>query len=310
MLNKKKQISCIASYHLDYLTCGVARVNEKISRLTKLPIFYFLDTPKGAFPLLSIKFNEFTKNDLHKLLIWSKKNKGSFDTFIHGMEFNSLENEILSYARRNIACNSEIFNLMNKLELPEVHTSCCPDSNLAENHLQIKKGFKILSFGMAHKILEEKYEILKNVFDRLHKNFHLNFSTAIHDGFDLEKSFISTEKFIKNKFKNRGIFLGMLSDDALLNHLLESDFFVTFFPNGYRENNTSINTAFANEICVITNVDHLSPKWLIHGHTFLDINKLEDFSFDPLEIKKIAYNGHIVYKKNINWEKVKKYIFT
>ena len=47
-----------------------------------------------------------------------------------------------------------------------------------------------------------------------------------------------------------------------------------------------------------------------HFITFLDINKLEDFSFDPLEINKIAYNGHLVYKENINWEIVKKHIFT
>ncbi len=306
----EKKISCISSYHLDYLTCGVARFNEKVSRLTNLPVFYFLDVPKGSFPLLSIKFNEFTKDDLDKLLNWCEKNKGNFDTYIHGMENNSLENKILSFARRNIACNSEISILMNKLELNNVHTSCCPCSNLAENHLQIKDGFNILSFGMAHKILEEKYDTLKNVFDKLQKDFHLSFSTAIHDGFELEKSFLSTEKFIKNKFNKRGIFLGMLSDDAIINYLLESDFFVTFFPNGYRENNSSINTAFENKICVITNVDHLSPKWLVHGHTFLDINKLEDFSFDPLEINKIAYNGHLVYKENINWEIVKKHIFT
>ena len=43
----KSKIDCIASYHLDYLTCGVARVNEKIKTINKLKVYHFLRYPKS-----------------------------------------------------------------------------------------------------------------------------------------------------------------------------------------------------------------------------------------------------------------------
>ena len=66
---------------------------------------------------------------------------------------------------------------------------------------------------------------------------------------------------------------------------------------------TLVNTAFENKICVI-NIDKHSPEWMIHGETFLDINKIKNFNLSKKRILQIANNGHKVYKKNINWEKV------
>ena len=300
----KNKVNCIAAYHLDYLTCGVARANQKISLLAKIKVFHFTKVPKTSFPLLSIKFSEFSKNDIEKLVTWSKKFKGKFDTYIHGLDGKKKEIFILNNARKNIACNNEIANIMLKFGLNNVISSSCPCSNLAKNLLPFQKGYKILSFGMAHKIITNKYSKLNKFFQKKNINFSLKFSTAIHDGFDLDKSFRDTEKFIEKVFGNKGMFLGMLSDDAIINYLKQADFFATFFPNGYRENNSSVNTAFANKICVITNIDKNSPKWMIHGKTFLDINKLNKFEITRKKILKIAHNGNKMYKKNINWENV------
>lgn len=300
----KSKVNCIAAYHLDYLTCGVARVNKKISLISKLKIYYFTKVPKNSKPLLSIKFSEFKENDLNNLVKWSKKFKGKFDTYIHGMDRKKKEIIILKNARRNIACNNEIAEDMINLGLNNVISSCCPCSNLAKNLLPFQRGYKILSFGMAHKILENKYLKLLKFFKKSEIEFSLKFSTAIHDGFELDESFKSTEKFIEKVFGNKGMFLGMLSDDALIYYLKQSDFFVTFFPNGYRENNTSVNTAFENKVCVITNVDKNSPKWLVHGETFIDINRINKDHFSKNKILKIAKNGNKIYKKNVNWQNV------
>lgn len=300
----KSKIDCIASYHLDYLTCGVARVNEKIKIINKLKVYHFSKVPKKSTPLLSIKFSEFNNTELIKLYSWSKYFKGNFDTFIHGFDGKKKEIEILKNSRRNIACNNEIAKKMTDIGFKNVISSCCPCSNLAKNLSPFNEGYKILSFGMAHKILTRKYNKLKNFFNDSCSKYSIRFSTAVHDGFDLEKSFLLTEQFISRAFGNKGMFLGMLSDDALIHYLKRSDFFATFFPNGYRENNTSVNTAFENKICVITNIDKYSPKWMVHGETFLDINKMKEFNLNKKRILQIANNGHKVYKENINWKNV------
>lgn len=298
------QPDCIASYHLSYLTCGVARVNEKLHRLTGLPVVHFSKVLDDQKPLLSLKFNEFSSSDIEALGAWSEKFKGSFDTFVHGFDGYSHEVMILKNARRNIACNSEVAQIMRQTNCHNILVSSCPCSNLADCDNPVEATFNIMSFGMAHKFIVKRYEQLKLALIKNEIDYRVNFSTAVHDGFDLDESFLVTEKTVNEIFGNRGVFLGILSDNVLIQYLKNVDVFATFFTHGYRENNTSVNTAFEQGKCVITNIDELSPSWMVHGDTFLDIDKIGDVDFSKEFIADVAKRGLNAYRKNINWEKV------
>jgi hypothetical protein len=65
---------------------------------------------------------------------------------------------------------------------------------------------------------------------------------------------------------------------------------VAFFPNGVRENNTTVMSAMAHGCAVISNLDELSPSWMKHGQTIFDINKLETFP-EVAQIETVRKNA-------------------
>jgi hypothetical protein len=67
---------------------------------------------------------------------------------------------------------------------------------------------------------------------------------------------------------------------------------VAFFPNGVRENNTTVMSAMAHGCAVISNLDSLSPSWMKHGHNIFDINKLENFP-DAAQIASVRKNAQL-----------------
>jgi hypothetical protein len=52
---------------------------------------------------------------------------------------------------------------------------------------------------------------------------------------------------------------------------------VAFFPGGVRENNTTVMSAMAHGCAVITNVDELTPPFMVHDRTVFDVHRLERF---------------------------------
>ena len=55
---------------------------------------------------------------------------------------------------------------------------------------------------------------------------------------------------------------------------------------------------------VATNIDEFSPDWLIHGETFIDINRIHTTPLTRENIRRIGKNGQFKYRSNISWERV------
>ena len=65
-------IDCIAGYHLNPWTCGIAKFNTILARHLSLPVVGIGSTELKGYkrPLLSLKLSEFTPEDAQALYEW------------------------------------------------------------------------------------------------------------------------------------------------------------------------------------------------------------------------------------------------
>src|SRR2546425_8862980 len=70
-------IDCIAGYHLNPWTCGIAKFNSILARRLDVPVVGIREVDLAAFrrPLLSIKLSEFTPADAATLDVWTGANR-------------------------------------------------------------------------------------------------------------------------------------------------------------------------------------------------------------------------------------------
>ena len=94
----------VLGYHLNPLTCGVAKFNLMLARRLQVPMLGLFDS-RGAtlrHPLLSLKLSEFTETDIAALVAavetaaWSRR----FSVFLHAWTDTPVEQLLLSRAAR------------------------------------------------------------------------------------------------------------------------------------------------------------------------------------------------------------------
>ena len=63
----------VLTYHVNPMTCGVARFNRALAEHLAIPFEPLLDRDSHRFrtPLLSIKLSEFTPEDAERLAVWT-----------------------------------------------------------------------------------------------------------------------------------------------------------------------------------------------------------------------------------------------
>jgi hypothetical protein len=145
---------------------------------------------------------------------------------------------------------------------------------------------------MAHKISATGYRKLAKILAASNRSFQLEVSSALHEGTSFDENFFSVADEISQSFGGNVVFLGFLADQEVSRRLQETTALVAFFPNGVRENNTTVMSAMAHGCAVITNLDLLSPKWMKHGHNVFDINKLENFP-DAAQIARVRKSAQL-----------------
>ena len=86
-------IDCIAGYHLNPWTCGIAKFNMILARHLGLPVVGLRDGALAGYarPLLSIKLSEFTEGDAADLDAWGLAHAGRFELFLHAFDGTSIE---------------------------------------------------------------------------------------------------------------------------------------------------------------------------------------------------------------------------
>ena len=268
-------IDCIAGYHLNPWTCGIAKFNTILARHLELPVVGIGtgDLAKYRRPLLSIKVSEFSEHDAAELDRWGQAHTKRFELFLHAFDGTETERRLLAAAGRVCVANSELHETLRPAR-PDVEEMFCPGTILSPQRFQ-KTELSVFTFGMAHKIRVPLYRELRDLLDATGKTYSVYVSTALHENTSFDGSFVVRFEELQSIFDRHVYFLGYLSDTAVYNHLMDCTFIAAFFEKGLRANNTSVNAAMECGCAVITNLDEHSPAGLVHMKNVIDVNRCD-----------------------------------
>jgi hypothetical protein len=266
--------SAIVSYHTNPYTCGVARFNHSLASTTGVPLIgldSYLSASGLDVVLLSIKLEEISAPMLVLLAAKLKESAPPYLLFLHGTNESDLEAELCRAAIRVFAASAEIATKVRAVR-SDVVAVFAPGAPVLPRQTPV--DCTLLTFGMAHKIRSDGYRRLAALMKGDSRTFCLEISTALHEGGTFDENFFVVGEEISVAFAGNVRFLGFLADAEVSHRLREVDALVAFFPQGARENNTTVLSAMAHGCAVITNLDAESPPWMVHEKTVFDINTL------------------------------------
>ena len=268
-------IDCIAGYHLNPWTCGIAKFNTILGRKLSLPVVGIGSSELGRYrkPLLSIKISEFTPDDARVLDGWAAEHSGGYELFLHAYDGTAIEQRLIAGAARVYGGNRELSKLLAVLR-PDTVELFCPGTLLNPQRFQ-RTELSVFTFGMAHKIRVPLYRRLYDLLEATGQSYSVYVSTALHENTSFDGSFVVRFEELQAIFNGGNgqiYFMGYLSDTAVFNHLVDCTFLAAFFEKGLRANNTSVNAAMECGCAVITNLDEHSPQGLVHMKNVIDIN--------------------------------------
>jgi len=265
-------IDCIAGYHLNPWTCGIAKFNTILGRHLTLPVVGIGSRELGNYrrPLLSLKLSEFSPEDAGALDTWVAAHPGGFELFLHAFDGTALEERLLAAAGRVYCGNQELARTLAPAR-PDIVELFCPGTLLNPQRFQ-RTELSVFTFGMAHKIRVPLYRRLRELLEATGRSYAVYVSTALHENTSFDGSFVVRFEELQSIFNGQVYFMGYLSDTAVFNHLVDCTFLAAFFEKGLRANNTSVNAAMECGCAVITNLDEDSPRGLVHMKNVIDIN--------------------------------------
>ena len=296
-------IDCIAGYHLNPWTCGIAKFNAILAQHLDVPVVGMRAVELGAHkrPLLSLKLSEFSDGDAADLDLWSHAHSGQFDLFLHALDGTDLERRLVASAAHVYCGNSELYQELRQAR-PDVQELFCPGTILQPQRFQ-RTDISIFTFGMAHKIRVPLYRRLRDLLDATGKSYSVYVSTALHENTSFDGSFVVTFEELQSIFNGQVYFMGYLSDTAVFNHLLDTTYLAAFFEKGLRANNTTVNAAMECGCTVITNLDEHSPAGLEHMKSIIDINQCTGLP-DPEHAERIGRAAREVAQARYGWDQL------
>ena len=296
-------IDCIAGYHLNPWTCGIAKFNDILARHLDLPVVGIGSVGLSGYrrPLLSLKMSEFTPEDAGALDGWVAAHSGEFELFLHAFDQTPVEQRILAAAAKVYCGNRELSHDLAPAR-PDIVELFCPGTLLNPQRFQ-KTELGVFTFGMAHKIRVPLYRRLRDLLEATGKTYSVYVSTALHENTSFDGSFVVRFEELQAIFNGQVYFMGYLSDTAVFNHLVDSTFLAAFFEKGLRSNNTTVNAAMECGCAVITNLDEHSPQGLVHMKNVIDINacdRLPDFE----QAAKIGRAAREIAHADYGWDQL------
>jgi hypothetical protein len=301
----------VISYHTNTWGCGIARFNELLAGELESEIMSFgeLCTRKPTEKILvSISLKEFSELDKRNFqeLMQQLQKQIDFDLLLHSLDESDLEKILIIKSNQVFSLNEEISHKLHELGISSstLFTPSLFKADMSANEIE-ENTFKLITFGMAHKI---ELDLVKNLIRNVKEcglNPKIYLSTALHVGEQPLDDLNRTIQEIEERLKIEINFLGFLSDAALSKSIQESDALFRFFNPAVRANSTSIMAGMSLGIPTFTNIDNFSPKWLQHNHNFFDISKLNGKLSEEL-LLKVGNNGKIDYESNASWKLLKK----
>ena len=297
-------IDCIAGYHLNPWTCGIAKFNMLLARhLGGLPVVGIGSSDMAAYqqPLLSLKLSEFTPADAQALDEWVAGHVGQFELFLHAFDGTPMESRLLLAATRVYCGNRELARTLSPAR-PDIVELFCPGTLLSPQRFQ-RTELSVFTFGMAHKIRVPLYRRLQSLLEATGRSYSVYVSTALHENTSFDDSFVVRFRELQEIFNGQVYFMGYLSDTAVFNQLVDCTFLAAFFEKGLRANNTSVNAAMECGCAVITNLDDDSPAGLVHMDNIIDINRCDRLP-DLDEATRIGRAAREVAHRDYGWEQL------
>jgi hypothetical protein len=296
-------IDCIAGYHLNPWTCGIAKFNTILGRHLSLPVVGIgsAELSRYARPLLSLKMSEFSADDARVLDGWVEAHAGAFELFLHAFDRTPTEERLIAGAARVYSGNRELSELLRPLR-PDAVEAFCPGTLLNPQRFQ-RTDLSVFTFGMAHKIRVQLYRRLNSLLEKTGKSYSVYVSTALHENTSFDDSFIVRFEELQAIFGEHVYFMGYLSDTAVFNHIVDCTFLAAFFEKGLRANNTSVNAAMECGCAVITNLDEYSPKGFAHMKNVIDIHACDRLP-DLEQAEKIGRAARDIAHADYGWDQL------
>ncbi len=296
-------IDCIAGYHLNPWTCGIAKFNAILAGHLELPVVGIRAVELGSFkrPLLSVKLSEFTEPDAADLDLWSQAYAGQFELFFHAFDGTEVEKRLVTAAGRVYCGNRELVDTLQPVRA-DVQELFCPGTILNPARFQ-DTDLKVFTFGMAHKIRVPLYRRLRDLLEATGRSYSVYVSTALHENTSFDGSFVVRFEELQTIFNGQVYFMGYLSDTAVFNHLMDCTFLAAFFEKGLRANNTTVNAAMECGCSVITNLDEFSPDGLVHMKNVIDINRCDRLP-DADQNERIGMGARDIARARYGWEQL------
>lgn len=240
-------VDAVLSYHMNPQTCGVAKFNQALADRLGVPMRSVYELVSGI-PLISIKTSEYHEW-VEQMAFYPR-----FDLLLHDAPRQG--REFLQNPRRIIAANGLIADDLRGCR-PDVITAFCP-STVDGN--PDRGGYRVLTFGMAHKLVLPHFKKLKRELERDHPDYTLSLSTAVHEGSPWDEALTQSTEAMRAIFGTRLRVLGYLADDALAKEIQDCDAVAAFFQPALRANNTSAWAALSAGKFLYTNLDEHSPE--------------------------------------------------
>jgi len=296
-------IDCIAGYHVNPWTCGIAKFNMILARHLGLPVVRIGDAAMAGYgrPLLSVKLSEFSDRDAADLDAWSQAHAQRFELFLHAFDGTPIEQRLLAAAARVSVGNAELYRMLSAAR-PDVQELFCPGTMLSPQRFQ-RTEIAVFTFGMAHKIRVPLYRRLHRLLEATGRSYSVYVSTALHENTSFDGSFVVRFEELQSIFDRHVYFLGYLSDTAVYNHLMDCTFIAAFFEKGLRANNTTVNAAMESGCAVITNLDEHSPAGLVHMTNVIDVNHCDRLP-DLDETQRIGLAAREIAHSRYGWDQL------
>lgn len=296
-------IDCIAGYHLNPWTCGIAKFNDILASHLGVPVVGVRAAELGSYlrPLLSLKLSEFTDRDAHDLDAWSTAHAGRFEVFLHAFDGTEIEQRLVAAAARVYCGNSELYRDLLPAR-PDIQELFCPGTILSPQRFQ-RTELSVFTFGMAHKIRVPLYRRLRELLEATGRSYSVYVSTALHENTSFDGSFVVRFEELQSIFNGQVYFMGYLSDTAVFNQLLDCTFLAAFFEKGLRANNTTVNAAMECGCAVITNLDEHSPAGLVHMKNVIDLNLCERLP-DLEQTQRLGRAARDVARSRYGWDQL------
>lgn len=230
-------IDAVLSYHMNPDACGVAKFNHLLAERLGVPCMslraFWLEKI-AEHPLVSVKLSELPAHVSSVGIPYV-----NYDLLLHDRPRH--QNRIVDNARRVFYADA----------------LGCPSMLMGNPD---RGSYRVLTFGMAHKLVLPRFEELKEQLDRAHPDYTVSLSTAVHEGNPWDASLQESADAMRAIFGDKLRVLGFLSDDALARELQECDAVAMFYTPALRANNTSYWAAVAAGKTIYTNRDACSPQ--------------------------------------------------